>query len=152
MFNSNFQPWGSVDVGHLSPWWGTKGVLVWWCSHHWKVFYDIEHCSHHWEFWPCFQKWAKAIFYLCHRHVITAAHCTKDKNKKRLDIPRKSRFSQCHFSPASCRASSQWGLESGTWATTTTILLSYPSHPLWLILTFGFHRSFHFNHSFISVI
>ena len=92
MFNSNFHIWGSVDVGHLSPWWGSKGVLVWWCSHHWKVFYDIEHCSHHWEFWPCFQKWAKAIFHLCHRHVITAAHCTKDKNKKRLDISWKSWF------------------------------------------------------------
>ena len=146
MFNSNFHIWGSVDVGHLSPRWGSKGVLVWWCSHHWKVFYDIEHCSHHWEFWPCFQKWAKAIFYLCHRHVITAAHCTKDKNKKRLDISWKSWFSQWHVSssPASCQASSQWGLESGTWATTTTTRSSCLSPPSLLILTLGFHSSFHF--------
>ena len=54
-------------------------------------------------------------------------------------------ISHCHFSssPASCQASSQWGLESGTWAMTTTILLSCLSPPLSLILTLGFHRSLH---------
>ena len=95
------------------------------------------------------------------RHVITAAHCTMDKNKKRSDnrpellrlegllcpsnnnllkvnvIYRESYTTFIFRLPplllklfnlnsilASCRVSSQWEWESGTWVTKTTTLMN----------------------------